>query len=569
MNFWKNISVKIKLVFSFTFLFALIMATGFLGIEGTNRINKNAQNMYSNNLKTIKSLESIKGNFNDMRANVLYLILEKNTVEEGSEELKDIEGKIEEQLRIYEEIEMNEEEKILYEEFKSQYKEYVDHKNQLVKFMEENKYKEALNLYNSEMIKLREDAFNIINKIVEINDLEALNQYEDNEGMYLMARNLIITATILGGVISIIFIVVMSINIIKPLNKIQNFAQRLSQYDFSSNIEIKRKDEFGKTALSLNDAKDNMKKLIKEIIKDSNCVSESSEELFATIEDLTASMNDINTSTIEINKGTQEWSASTEEMSASMTQVDSSVEELSKRAVSGIGYAIEIKERALESQRNGQSAHDETHKIYYETEKDILEAIEEGKVVEEIKVMANTIANISEQTNLLALNAAIEAARAGEHGKGFSVVAEEVRKLAEQSSEAVTTIHSTIEKVQEAFTNLSQSSQQILDFIQNQVKEKFEFFIEIGSQYNNDADYLNNMSQDLASMTEEINATIEQISSVINEIASAAQENASYTGEILANVEHTTENMDKIKADAEYQAKISEELRELVVKFKI
>ncbi|MEW9094085.1 MAG: methyl-accepting chemotaxis protein [Clostridiaceae bacterium] len=568
MNFWKNISVKIKLLLSFALIAALVIVTGFLGIRGTDIINKNAQNMYSNNLKSIKSLENIKGSFNDMRANIIYLILEKNTAE-SSEQLKNIEEEIGEQLKIYEKIHMNEDEKLLYEEFKNKYEVYVDYKNQLVKLMEENKYEEALNLYNSEMIKLREDAFNSVNKVVEVNDLEALKQYENNETIYLAARNLINIATVLGGVISIIFIVLMSIDIIKPLNRIQDFAKRLSQYDFSSDIQIKRKDEFGITALSLNNAKDNMQKLIKKIIKDSNYVSESSEELFATVEDLTESMNDINASTIEINKGVQEWSATTEEMSASMTQVDSSVEELSKRAVNGSGYAIEIKERAVEAEKNGQSAYDETHKMYSENEKDILKAIEEGKVVEEIKVMANTIANISEQTNLLALNAAIEAARAGEHGKGFSVVAEEVRKLAEQSSEAVATIHITIGRVQEAFTNLSQSSQQILDFIQNQVKEKFEFFIKIGNQYSDDADYLNNMSQDLASMTEEINATVEQISSAINEIASSAQSNASFTGEILANVEQTTENMDKVKTTAEYQAKISEELRELVVKFKI
>lgn len=361
----------------------------------------------------------------------------------------------------------------------------------------------------------------------------------------------------------------MSIDVVKPLNKMYIFAKALEDYDFSTPINIERGDEFGKTALALNAAQNNIQKLIKEINKDSHKVSESSEELFATVEDLTESMQEINLATSQINKGVQDLSATSEEISASMVEVDSSVEELSKRAVDGSNYASELKERALEAQHNGQAAYKNTSDVYIEKEEKILKAIEEGKVVDEIKVMADAIANISEQTNLLALNAAIEAARAGEHGRGFSVVAEEVRKLAEQSRETVSTIHHTISKVQNAFLNLSENSQAILSFMEDEVRGGFNFFIKMAEQYYNDADYLNNMSQDLASMTEEINATVEQVTSVINEIANNAQNNAAYASEILVNVNHTSENMDKVKSTAEYQAHISDELNELVGKFKI
>ena len=90
------------------------------------------------------------------------------------------------------------------------------------------------------------------------------------------------------------------------------------------------------------------------------------------------------------------------------------------------------------------------------------------EVVENIKVMADTIASISEETNLLALNAAIEAARAGEQGKCFAVVAEEIKKLAEQSSQAVVGIQDTIIKVQEALKNLSDNSKEVLTYATRQ-----------------------------------------------------------------------------------------------------
>ena len=129
-----------------------------------------------------------------------------------------------------------------------------------------------------------------------------------------------------------------------------------------------------------------------------------------------------------------------EEIYASIQQVTANVEELSARAETGSANSKEIQERASNAALNSKRAIENTTRIYHDKEDVIRQAIEESKVVEEIKIMAESIASISEQTNLLALNAAIEAARAGEAGKGFAVVAEEVRKLAEESSASVVTL---------------------------------------------------------------------------------------------------------------------------------
>ena len=153
----------------------------------------------------------------------------------------------------------------------------------------------------------------------------------------------------------------------------------------------------------------------------------------------------------------------------------------------------------------------------------MLKAIEDGKIVDNIKIMADTIASIAEQTNLLALNAAIEAARAGEQGKGFAVVAEEVRKLAEQSSEAVTGIQDTIVKVQDAFKNLSENGSDVLIFINENVDPQFEEFENVGNQYYNDSDFVSQMSEEIASMSEELTATVDQVSQAVQNMSETSQ----------------------------------------------
>ena len=159
-----------------------------------------------------------------------------------------------------------------------------------------------------------------------------------------------------------------------------------------------------------------------------------------------------------------------EQISASVEKVDCNINTLSQKAADGSNNALKIKERSNLIQNNYKSAIDENRKVYLEKEEMILNSIKDGKVVEDIKIMADTIWDIAEQTNLLALNAAIEAARAGEQGKGFAVVAEEVRRLAEQSSNAAEKVKETIDKVQESFKKLSGSSNELLKFMRGRYR---------------------------------------------------------------------------------------------------
>lgn len=374
----------------------------------------------------------------------------------------------------------------------------------------------------------------------------------------------------IGTIILAVVVVLLFTNYLtKNISKVNKFAMTIAEGDLTENLIIKSQDELGQMAGNLNKMSDNLKNMIKLISENSQDMSATSEELSATVDEMTGKINSINNSTNEILNSSQEASAAAEEITASVEEVNSSIQVLSTKASDGSLEANEISNRATKVSIKAQESSGKTQAIYKDKEKGIVKAIEEVKVVSEIVEMAETIANISKQTNLLALNAAIEAARAGESGKGFAVVAEEVRKLAEQSASAVVNIKSTIEKVQVAFNNLSENSSGVLKFINENVIKDYELLVQVGQRYNEDAEFVSNMSENIAAMSEEITATVNQIGEAIESMAQTTQVASENTSDILSSITETAHGMEQISMAAENQANLAQKLNEMINQFKI
>lgn len=360
-----------------------------------------------------------------------------------------------------------------------------------------------------------------------------------------------------------------TLKILKPLKQIQELANRLSNYDLSTEIILDRDDEFGVIADSLNSAQNNMKELLTGCEKNSNNVNKLSEEILATIQELANTLGFINKEIEKIDEGGQNNSGTVEEIYASIQQVTANVEELSARAETGSANSKEIQERASNAALNSKRAIENTTRIYHDKEDVIRQAIEESKVVEEIKIMAESIASISEQTNLLALNAAIEAARAGEAGKGFTVVAEEVGKLAEESSASVVTIQNTVDKVEKAFKNLSNNSEEILNFIKTDVKQDLVSYGEVGDRYSEDGDFISEMSEQISVMSDSVSASIQEVSASISLTAKNSEEIAESTHSIRESIDNVSDAMNQLSGTIAGEAKSAKDLTTAISKFKV
>jgi methyl-accepting chemotaxis protein len=353
------------------------------------------------------------------------------------------------------------------------------------------------------------------------------------------------------------------------LKQIQELSKRLSEYDFSQDLNVVRKDEYGQTINTLNHAQKNIREFIHILMTRTKEIDQSSEILAKAMNKMNQSFGEIEISTDGIYTSVQENSALSEEISASVEEVNASIEVLAKESTTGMNQSTEIKERATRIAKGSQEAITNTQTLYKEKETLILKAVEEGKVVTQITEMADTVDTIAKQINLLALNAAIEAARAGEAGRGFAVVADEVRKLAEESTQAVSSIREMIIKTQHAFTNLSDNSNALLHFMDQEVHTQLTEFLKVGSQYEEDADFVGNMSSALASMSQQINATIEQVSQAVEHMATMAQDSSEGSKAIKEKIQYSSEAIQDIDQIAKQQVNLANELRTLTNRFKI
>lgn len=572
MKLFINLGVKKKLISIFTVICIFIVLIGVNGIVSCASINKNANEMYSNNLVSVKDLEGIRVNISEITANMLKIVFERDR-SKLDEQIKTIDDLTNEDITLQDEYDklpvISQEEEELYEGYQQDLAKYREKRNQAIELVKANDYDEAVKLYNSEVEPLRIDTFAKMERCIEIN-LEIAEQVNQNNiAEFNKVRYQIIIYTSVAFLIILFMAYILGKNIVNPLMKIKEFANRLSDYDFSVPIAITRKDEFGQTGLALNAAQENVSNLVKLIMEDSQDMTAASEELSAIVEEVSSKAEAIDEAVNNITAGMQESSATTEEISASVQEVDSSINILSSKAMEGSNNANEFKGRATEVKNNSEKAITETRNLYDIKQNNMEKAIEDGKVVDSIKIMADTIGSIAQQTNLLALNAAIEAARAGEQGRGFAVVAEEVRKLAEQSSEAVINIQDTIVKVQNAFKSSIDTGSDILEFINTRVHKQLDAYGQTGNQYFNDSDFVSKMSEDIAAMSEEITATIGEVSNAIQNMAGASQKSSEEAVTIKEGMDETTKAIEQVALTAQSQAELAEKLNEVIKRFKI
>lgn len=384
----------------------------------------------------------------------------------------------------------------------------------------------------------------------------------------LLFKLIIISAATL---LLLMLVIILQVRVVvKNTKKVNNFALHLAECDLSTaDINIKSRDEFGQMGQALYKMLQAYRSVIQIIKEKSEDIRKVSNDLEDTTLNLTVSVDNIDEAINGINADMMSSSAATEEVNASIEEVNASINILTQETGNSNNMAIAIKERASDVQKKSKASYDQAMKLTKENEIQLNASMEEAKIVENIGIMAATISQIAEQVNLLSLNASIEAARAGEQGKGFAVVANEIGKLAAQTTATVNEITQTTQKVQNAFNNLMDNSKKMLSFVQNNVTPDYNSFVEIGNQYEVDADNIQITSTKISEMTNNIERIINEVVEAIQGIASEAESTASNSSDILKSMEETKKVVERIEKAVELEKEMSDKLDQVVNKFKL
>lgn len=386
-------------------------------------------------------------------------------------------------------------------------------------------------------------------------------------------KELLIILTIVFLIIGIIIAVLLGKSITKPIIYYVSVLDRMAQYNITHEFNKKaegyanRKDEIGIMATAVDTLQANLKQLVGNIALSSEQIAASSEELSATCQQAVLSSNEVAGAIQGIASGASDQAGDTEKGALRM-------EELGKLIENDLKLMINLNDSTNEVEKLKNEGFETLKLLVNNTEATNLTATEIKNTItltnesaKKIDKASQMIQNIASQTNLLALNAAIEASRAGEAGKGFSVVADEIRKLAEQSNTFSSEIMNDIKEL----TSKSEHAIDIMAEVNSNLLEQTDSVHITNSKFDGIAKAIEGLKQSiniLNQSSQEMRIKKDEIVGVIINLSAISEENAAGTEEAAASIEEQTASMNEIANSSDSLSILAEEMHNGISKFK-
>jgi|GEM_PF-3269596 len=378
-------------------------------------------------------------------------------------------------------------------------------------------------------------------------------------------------STAVGALVFLLSIVTLFFirRVLRPIPTIAATLGRIADGDLTvPTVEVKSRDEMGLLARSANHMLEQLVDLIGKVSHSSQQVAASSEELSASAEETSKATNQVALSAQAVANGSDAQVRAATESARAMTEVATGVQRVADTSSTVTEASVEMRQTAESGAEAVNRAVKQMNAIHESVDASLHQLRLLNDRSTQISTIVAAITAISSQTNLLALNATIEAARAGEHGRGFAVVADEVRKLAEQSATSAQEIIEIVEKMREG-TAHSVSS---MDEVKRETETGREVVGQAGQAFSAIVAKVKDVSQqimEVSAAAEEISASSQQVTASIQEMANISRHAGEQVQTVAASTEEQLASMEEISASSAELSHLAEELQGLVSTFRL
>lgn len=562
-NLFNFKSIKTKILFSFAIVFVFVLVYSYISLTAFKEIRATTENMIQQEMKLQIANEKAASNFAIQVSSVRGYIITGNQIEAS-------------QFDLYDEKRLENEEIINKLSNKEFAKDLMDRTNQWsndvrTKIIDEYaKGNEKVAIANQTSISATTKE--ILASYDQLTTERAKQVTKEGEDLVALTKKIQIFTFILAlvTVLSATIISVITARIIsRPLVRITKKLSTIADGDLTLEKEtMDRKDEIGQLNSKANLLLDRLRDMMGTMQHVSQNVANQSDSLAQAADEIKQGSNQIAITMQELAEGSEEQASNASDLASTTDGFVSVIKHASENGQKIFNSSTAVLTYTNDGSDLMQQSTKQMNSIDNIMSNAVTNMQELNKESEQISTLVQVINSIADQTNLLALNAAIEAARAGEAGKGFAVVADEVRKLAEQVTTSVSDISTIVDKIQVNTVKVSQSLENGYGEVVKgtaQIKSTNETFEIIRNAVSTMATNVKEISTDLDGIV----TSSQTIQSAVDEIASVSEESAAGVEETTATVQQTTSSMEQISGNADDLASMATQLNATVRQFKL
>ena len=567
----ENLAVRVKILILAGIMLLITIMVAVAGLYSNNLAKQYIDNMYNYNLTATQYLDHASTQLRAINVNAAYVMQQDFSIDNRNFVLDDIIIKlnsIKGDIDKVKEIDRGEKAQAMIENLNTNLESVLKNVTDCKSLG--NAPEDRIKIYQklSTIASISADLTNL----TPDNVLQGKLLFQEANDNYDMTIKIFAAIILLGLLIGVAAAIVIAKNIAGPLQKSVQNLEAVANGDLTQEVPVEmthRNDEVGDMVRALKKMQESLHEVLHNVNKEAESSIEMVNEVQALVGELNDSAQDMSAVTEEMAAGMEETAASTVNMQDLSDKIREQVRESANEAHKSENYTDEISARANSLKRTMEQSSSEAQRIYSNTKSSLEEAIESVKVVDNITTLTQAITNIAEQTNLLALNAAIEAARAGEHGRGFAVVADEVRKLAEQSHETAEKIQELTGKVTSSVQNLSNGAFGLLEFMEENVNKDYEMINNMAIQYRDDASHLREFAVKSNIASKSLTDSIEVMNNAMEEIAKATHEGAVGNSTVAERVTDVAEKANGILEKMNISQQGADNLKQQLAKFKL